>query len=201
MRRRNQAFVVVALVVAALATGCTTGESYAAAGYNFAALDKVAVVEVQLPIGGEAARDQIADVFAMELLKKGYQAVERRQVSAILKEQQFQAGDLTAPEDAARAGRILNIPAVIVVNIPTWGDKIDMTAKMIDVETGAIIWLGSGKGGTGKGMRTALGVAIVTGMRTDPALVSRTAFANARLLTRTGSVTSSGTLNVQRHES
>jgi len=48
---------------------------------------------------------------------------------------------------------------------------------------------------------SALGVAIVTGIRTDPALVSRTALANARLLTRTGSVTSSGTLNVQRHES
>lgn len=160
MRGRNQVFVVVALAVAALASGCTTGESYAAANYNFAALDRVAVVEVQLPIGGEAARDQIADVFAMELLRKGYQAVERRQVSAILKEQQFQAGDLTAPEDAARAGRILNIPAVIVVNIPTWGEKIDMTAKMIDVETGAIIWLGSGKGGTGKGLRTALGAAI-----------------------------------------
>ncbi len=83
MRRRNQVFVAVALAVAALATVCTTGESYAAHGYNFAALDKIAVVEVQLPIGGEAARDQIADVFAMELLKKGYQAVERRQVSAI----------------------------------------------------------------------------------------------------------------------
>ncbi len=159
----GKAGVLVVFVLAALTGGCTTGESYTAAGFNFTTMNKIAIVEVESVIRSDAAENQIADFFAMELLKKGYTPVERKQVQAILAEQEFQASDLTSSEGAAQAGRILNVPGVMVVNIPEWGEKMSMTAKIINVEDGSIVWIGSGKGGSQRGLGTLLGAAIGAG--------------------------------------
>jgi len=163
MRAFRMTLIAVTAAVVSAASGCTTGESYTASGFNFAKLDKVAIVEVDSPLGSRAAENQIADFFAMELLKKGYTPIERQQVEAILAEQKFQAGELTSNEEAARAGRILNVPAVMIVNIPTWGERIDMTAKLVNVEDGSILWLGSGSGGTRRTLGTVIGAAIGAG--------------------------------------
>ncbi len=155
---------VCALVVAVmLIGGCSSGESYVKAGYDFTRLDKVAIVDVQGDISGEPAKNQIADFFGMELLKKGFEPVERAQVQTLLKEQKFQTSGLTSQEGAAKAGRILNVPAVLVVNIPNFGEQMSMTAKMIDVETAGILWMGSGSGKTQKTLSTIFGAAAGAG--------------------------------------
>jgi hypothetical protein len=100
-----------------------------------------------------------ADFFAMELMKRGYTPVERAQVQSLLKEHEFQASDLTTNEGSARAGRILNVPVVLVVNIPNFGEEMSMTAKMIDVEDGSVLWAGSGVGSTGRTLATIAGAA------------------------------------------
>ncbi len=143
--------------------GCSLGESHVRAGFDFAKLDKVAIIDVEGDVGGEAARNQIADFFAMELLKKGYTPVERAQVKSILKEQEFQAKGLTSQEDAIRAGKILNVPAVLVVNIPNFSEEMSMTAKMLDVTDGSILWAGSGSGKTGRTLSTIAGAAAGAG--------------------------------------
>jgi hypothetical protein len=151
---------VYALVTAVLLVGgCSTGESYTRAGYDFSKLDKVAVLQVSGAVKSDAARNQLGDFFAMELLKKGYTPVERAQVQALLKEQKFQASDATSTTAAAEAGRILNVPAVLIVNIPTYKEKMSMTAKMIDAEDGSILWAGSGSGSTGRTLSTIAGAA------------------------------------------
>jgi len=156
--------VVCAVVVAVmLIGGCSSGESYVKAGYDFTRLDKVAIVDVQGDIIGEPAKNQIADFFGMELLKKGFEPVERAQVQTLLKEQKFQTSGLTSQEGAAKAGRILNVPAVLVVNIPNFGDQMSMTAKMINVETAGILWMGSGSGKTQKTLSTIFGAAAGAG--------------------------------------
>jgi len=153
------------LLAALLAGGCATGkgESFMRAGFDFSKLDKVAVLEVSGAVYGDAAKNQISDFFAMELLKKGYTPVERAQVQTLLKEQKFQATDVTSAEGAAQAGRILNVPAVMLVNIPTYEEEMNMTAKMIDVEDASILWVGSGSGGTGKTLSTIFGAAAGAG--------------------------------------
>jgi hypothetical protein len=95
----------------------------------------------------------------MELLRKGYMPIERAQVQSLLEEHEFQASDLTTDEGAARAGRILNVPVVLVVNIPNFEEEMSMTAKMIDVEDASIIWAGSGSGRTGRTLGTIFGAA------------------------------------------
>jgi len=148
------------LLVALAAAGCASshGESYAATGYDFSNLDKVAIVDVTGKVSGDGVKNQISNMFVMELMKKGYTVVERSQVKAILKEQEFQASDLASEQGAAKAGQILNVPAVMLIDIPKYGsEKMSMSAKLIDVQTAAILWIGSGDGSTGKTAATVLG--------------------------------------------
>ncbi len=152
---------VCTLLVVLVTGGCASqkGESYARAGFNFSTLDKVAVLEVSGAVRGEAAKNQIADFFNMELVKRGYTPVVRSEVQALLKEQEFQASDITSDAGAAKAGEILNVPAVLLVNIPTYKEEMNMTAKIISVEDGGILWVGSASGSTGKTLSTIVGAA------------------------------------------
>jgi hypothetical protein len=151
------------LVVGLMVSGCATGESYFRAGYDFSRVEKIAVIDVVGDVRSEAAKNQISDFYVMELLRKGYAPVERSQVQALLDEQDFQATDITSTEDAARAGRILNVPTVLIVNIPDFGDQMSMTAKMVDVEDGSILWMGSGTGRTQRLLGTVVGAAAGAG--------------------------------------
>lgn len=151
--------VCVLLTTVILIGGCSSGESYVKAGFDFTTLDEVAVVDVQGDVESEAAKNQIADFFGMELLKRGYSPIDRAHIQTLLKEQQFQASDLTTQEGAARAGLILTVPAVLVVSIPDFGDEMSMTAKMLEVETGGVLWMASGSGTTGRTLATIFGAA------------------------------------------
>jgi len=157
------AYVCVLVIAVLFVGGCSSGESYVRAGYDFGKLEKVAVVDVVGAVRGEAAKNQIADFFTMELLKKGYAPVERAQVKSILKEHEFQTGGLTPEVDAVEAGKILNVPTVLLVNVPNFAEEMSITAKMIDVEDGSILWLGSGSGRTGRTLSTIAGAAIGAG--------------------------------------
>ena len=149
------------------AAGCSTSkaESQAVAGYDFGKIDKIAIVEVTGRVYGEAAKNRVSDLFAMKLMEKGYKLIERKNIKTLLKEQQFQASDLASKEGAAKAGRILNVPAVLIIDIPKYsGGKMDMTAKLIDVETAAILWIGNGTGNTNKGLSTIVGAVAGAGL-------------------------------------
>lgn len=158
--------MVYAAMLAAVAVyvgGCAKGESYQRAGFDFSKLNKVAIVDVTGDVGGDAARNQIADFWSMELLKKGYTPVERSQIQSLLKEQKFQTSGVTSEEDAIKAGKILNVPTVMIINVPEFGDSMSMTAKMLDAQDGGILWLGSGTGGQNKGLFTFLGALLGAG--------------------------------------
>lgn len=156
-------FLYVLLSAVLISSGCSTGESHVRAGFDFSKIDKVAVLAVQGTIMSEAAKNQISDFVVMELLKKGYAPIERVQVKKLLTEQRFQASEVTSDEDAAQAGRVLNVPAVLIVNIPNFKEDISMTIKLIDVEDGSILWMGSGTGTTSKTLATLLGAAAGAG--------------------------------------
>jgi uncharacterized protein YcfJ len=153
---------ILALVGAVVSVGCARGESYVKAGADFGRIEKVAVVRVEGRVGSQAAANEIADYVGMEFMKRGYGVIERTQIDAVLKEQEFQGSAVTSNEDAVRVGRVLNVPAVVVVNIPEADERISMTAKMIDVQTGEMLWMGEGTGSTGRTLST-VGGAVVGG--------------------------------------
>lgn len=142
-----------------ISMGCSSSESQFRAGYDFTSIEKIAVIDVLGDLPGEVAKNQISDFFVMELLRKGYVPVERAQVQSILKEQEFQASGMTSSEAAIKAGQILNVPVVLVINVPELDDNMSMTAKMLDVKDGSILWTGIGSGKTGKWLGTLLGAA------------------------------------------
>jgi hypothetical protein len=151
-----------ALLSVLAAAGCATSraESQALVGYDFGKIDKIAVVEVTGRVYNDAVKNKISDLFTMKLMEKGYKFIARKDIKTLLKEQEFQASDLTTTEGAAKTGRILNVPAVMVIEIPRYsGGKMDMTAKLIDVEDATILWIGNGTGNTNKGLSTFLGAA------------------------------------------
>jgi hypothetical protein len=128
-------------------------------GFNFAELDKVAILEVTGAVAGDTVKNQIGTFFEMELIKRGYSPIERSRVQALLKEQEFQASDITSNTGAARAGEVLNVPAVMLINIPKYKQEMTMTAKMVNVEDARILWIGNGSGTTGRRFATILGAA------------------------------------------
>src|SRR4030042_6727882 len=157
---------VALLTALMLVGGCASDKSFVKAGFDFSALDKIAVIDVRGDINTDAARNQIADLFEAELIKKGYTPMERTKAQTLLREQQSQTLDLAGPTDAARAGLILDVPAVLVIDVPELGEEMTITAKMIDAETGGILWMADDSGG--------LGATLAPILRLGPAMPDQT---------------------------
>ena len=153
--------VIHTLAIAILLIGgCRSQqESSFRTGYDFSAVNKVAIVSVEGAVPSEVAKDEIADFFAIELLEHGYAPMGRAQVRATLAEQETgeEIADLTTPEGAVAAGLLLNVPAVLSVRIPHFGKEISITATMIDVDDSSILWLANNKGNGGGGFSSMFG--------------------------------------------
>ncbi len=145
--------VVNILAVAVLLIGgcIPSQDSSSRVGYDFAGVDKVAIVAVEGAVTSEAAKDQIADFFAIELLNRGYAPVGRAQVRSQLREQEPESDGLITSEAAVQVGLILDVPAVLTIKIPHFAEEISITAQMISVEDGSTLWIASG---SGQGKRT-----------------------------------------------
>lgn len=149
--------ITAALVTSVMLAGCMSASSTTKAGYDFAQLDRVAVVDVTSDRLNDSALMEISDLFAAQLLRNGYSVIERSQIQQILDEQNFQTSGVTTDADAVRAGKILNTDAVMIVNAPVVDNKIQMTAKLIEVETGSLLWIADGTASTKRGLTTVGG--------------------------------------------
>lgn len=127
--------------------------------YDFTKIDRVAVVSVEgaSAVNREAVQNQIANMFNQALLDKGFSPIERSQINKILKEQEFSRSDVTRAEGAVQIGRVLNADTVVIVNVPRYGDKMEMSARMVDVETAEIVWSANGSASTGTGLGQGMG--------------------------------------------
>ncbi|MCP4609975.1 MAG: hypothetical protein GY845_14800 [Planctomycetes bacterium] len=143
--------VNILLIAVLFIGGCASGraESHSRAGYNFSMLDSVAVVAVEGALQSQTAKNQIAEYFEMELLKKGYAPKEWSNIAAALEEEEVQAEDLGTEAGLAEAAEIINVPAILIVNIPHFGNEMFITAKMVDVADGSVLWIGSATSKTG----------------------------------------------------
>ena len=93
--------VNILAITALLVGGCMSRrESSSQGSYDFAGVDKVAIVAVEGALTSEAAKDQIADFFSMELLERGYAPIGRSDLRAQLREQEDDSESLTTAEAA-----------------------------------------------------------------------------------------------------
>ncbi|MFP3980416.1 MAG: glycine zipper 2TM domain-containing protein [Desulfobacterales bacterium] len=141
-------------------SGCATGDTTISPAFHEVQPEKIAVVDVTGDIRGDAPKNQVEDYFTAEMLKKGYRMIERNRVNKILDEQDFQRSDRTTDSEAARIGKVLNVPAVVTLEANVEGEKVSVTGKMIDTETAEILWTGTGGGGSGETLATAGGAVV-----------------------------------------
>ena len=140
-------YSAVLLTVLWVLSGCgtsPTGKSYVRIGYNFSKLDLVAIVNVVGDVESETVKRQIADMFTSQLLSKGYAPVEYQYTQRQLRDKNFIADDLSPGASAIEAGQVLNVPAVMLIEVPLLEDEISITAKILDVDNGSAIWVGNG---------------------------------------------------------
>lgn len=160
-------------IIISLLTGCAGGfsislpqreeppvNSSSSRTFNPSSIHKVAIV---VQPGKEVSQRQIEDEFIAVLFRKGYQVASRSDLEDIMKELNFQNTELT-DKDAARIGKMLNVPAVLVVAVTelsvsdhkmtliTAGSQtrrtetryephVSMGARLLSVETGEVLWI------------------------------------------------------------
>ena len=137
--------ISILLTVALCLIGCeplSKKESYLQKGYDFTEIDHVAVVDVVGDIYSEVVKKQIADFFTARLLEKGFGPVVRDYVQHELRLKNFQGDDLNTESYAISAGRAIEAPAVLIINVPSFGDEMIISAKMIEVQAGSALWFG-----------------------------------------------------------
>jgi hypothetical protein len=149
------------VLLAAFMAGCasTSGSGNYDQNYDFSSVKRVAVVAVEgaSAVNREAAQNQIASMFNQQLLGKGYSPVERSQIKAVMDEQKFAQSDVTRASGAAQLGKILNVDTAVILNVPKYGQLMEMSAKMVDVESARIIWSANGSAKTGAGLNEKAG--------------------------------------------
>jgi hypothetical protein len=150
------------LLAAALLPSCssTKGESYTKAGFDPNSIMRTAVVDGNNPTYKIETRQTLVDTVQMEFLKRGWPVVERSNIQKALDEVKFQNGEITSPADRQKVGEILNVDALTFVNIGGTNEDMSVTIKMIDVETGEVLWMGTGEGSLNSTM-SVLGGAVL----------------------------------------
>ena len=155
-------FLYILSIAALLTGGCISRNRSSKSSYDFNQVEKIAIVAVEGAVRSETAKDQIADFFAMELLDNGYAPIARAQVRSLLREQELESTDLTSVVAAMEVGLILDVPVVMVVEIPRFDEELTMTAKLINAEDGSTLWMGKGTGKTGRSVPEAF-LGVITG--------------------------------------
>lgn len=94
----------------------------------------------------------VEDIFLECLLAKGYALAARSDVDSVLREKKFQESGATE-ELATSVGKILNVPAVMLVRVTDYTSEqrqrdtstvhVSLGARLVSVETGAILWSGN----------------------------------------------------------
>ena len=153
------------LILSLFLFGCTVfdiEEYNASVAADKVEINRIAVIdfEYDLPEKGRIDRGKIrrpqnagvlmADIFAEHLLGIGlYQIVEREHVKFLMRQHNVMPSQLYVSPDWSKFRNALNVDGVIVGSVLDYGDwrntfnsgGVDaFTARLVDIETGAVVW-------------------------------------------------------------
>ncbi len=137
--------IVVLLAMAISVGGCVTSDGSQLRGFNFNNIEKIAIVEVKGDDLDESVKGIISDYFSLALLKKGYSPVALLQSETLLKSNNYDFSNLDSPKGITEAAQILDTPAILIVDVRNFNDKVSLDARLLSGDSGALIWMGSGK--------------------------------------------------------
>ncbi len=136
-------------------------------------MDSVGTVAIFSRLEGspKASLDKVAyDAAALQLLKTGkIDVVDRARIEDILEEQEFSMSGFVDQRTAVKLGKLLGARSVLFMDFINFEEDIDaytvrVNVKLIDVETGRILYVASALG-VGWDIESAVGDAIKTALR------------------------------------
>lgn len=112
-----------------------------------------------LDIAGDSSNLLRREIISVLSKKKEHQLIERSNIKQILKEQKLSFSAVFDSETAVSPGRILGVDALILGQIQKVEEKdksalVEAYLKMVNVETGKIIWAGVVEGYSAAGPKT-----------------------------------------------
>lgn len=155
------------ILSALLCFGCATSSGFIRPGTDFSKYKRIAVMPLaDFPTAPQSGI-QVADMLSMRLLTINATILDRTHTAQLLYEQRLGAIGLVDETTAPRIGQLLGVQAVIGGSVNEWQSTCQdiqvvrnagpaimcisaarVTLKLIDVETGQIVWAVSGRGST-----------------------------------------------------
>lgn len=119
-------------------------------------------------------RSGLSDMLATDIAASGAATVvEREHLAEVLKEQELQLSGMVRDEDAVRMGSILAARKIVYGSFLAAGKTLRIEARLVDVESAAVLGAVSAEGGEGEALalerRIAAGMLGALGVRTSSA--------------------------------
>ncbi|MFH1076304.1 MAG: hypothetical protein V1753_05600 [Pseudomonadota bacterium] len=151
MRQPKISIISAALISFCLIlSGCKGPESYLHATADFSYIKKVAIAPFSNFTNDKFASGRVMNVVATEILRRGFfDVVEFGEAFKVLGEEGLKEGGLLTKEIAERAGKRLNVEAIIIGSVHQYGDtrvgnasfpEVSLSLKLIDISSYAILW-------------------------------------------------------------
>jgi len=158
MNKLKISLALLFLFIAAVLTSCGgTAVVVMKPGYDFSKIKRVAVIEFKDSPNYPNSGSIVSEMFAKYLLMTGFNIIERDQLDTILKEHNLQLTNVMDPETLTQF-KLSGIDAIVTGTIPmvvpeqnfyAYGNprfiaaQVGLTVRMISVETGEVLWIGS----------------------------------------------------------
>jgi hypothetical protein len=164
MRKRDSYLALLCIAAAFFLFGCSSRTANVTPptserAFNPGKIEKIAVLITQ----GQVIKDRrlkiperlLEDEFIKALLAKGYRVPSRSDIKQLTNEPDYQRSALSDP-DAAKIGKALNVPAVLIVSVTHFSTAKEthdfkasnelnatLSARLISVERVEVLWINS----------------------------------------------------------
>ena len=119
---------------------------------------RVAVVDFRGDGIDQATAGRISELIRNDMVKSGkYRVIERSQIDKILNEQGFQQTGCTDTGCAVEIGKLLSANKMLVGTVMKVGQRIVITGRMVDVQSGSADYSASVEAGSENDLITAAG--------------------------------------------
>ena len=136
-------------------------------GYDFTKINRIGVLEFTSYREEIYAGNAVTDEFIRQLIFRDIDVIERERLESLLREQQLAGSKYLDPETVKQVGKLLGVDALITGTVTKYiiedkdtiyfkdedgniktqvflkGAEVGVSARMIDVETGLIVWASS----------------------------------------------------------
>ncbi|MBT4034546.1 MAG: hypothetical protein HOB84_15170 [Candidatus Marinimicrobia bacterium] len=157
--------ITLCVMVAVFLLSCATSEEFVRPGTDFKKYKRIAIFPLTDYYSAPGSGIQVADILSMKMLSSPLQIIDRSQTQLLLQEQQFGLSGLMDEQTAVKAGNLIGVQAILTGSINKWSTSrvniqlvqgaapammdvanAGVTLKLIDCETGLVIWAGSADG-------------------------------------------------------